>query len=231
MHWLQESFNDFIQILFPQHCIGCGSDQLVTNGFLCVHCLDSLPVTGYFSHAQNPAAERLFGRLPVRNAAAAYYFNKGSLVQRLLHELKYQRNEQVGVYLGKLVAKYISNNPLYQSIDALVPLPLNPKKQYKRGFNQSAAICQGIAEICNLPVYDKAVIRTIYTQTQTKKSRIDRWHNMDGVFAVTNEALLQNKHLLLVDDVITTGATIESCGNEILRVSGTSLSIATVALA
>jgi ComF family protein len=131
--------------------------------------------------------------------------------------------------MGTLLGGFLANNDRFAEVDALVPLPLNPKREKKRGYNQATALCNGIASVWNKPVIDKVAIRKIYTETQTKKGRITRWENMDGVFAIANPSTIANKHILLVDDVVTTGASLEACGAEILKVPGTTLSIATLA--
>lgn len=151
-----------------------------------------------------------------------------SLIQSIIVQLKYRGNKEIGVYMGKLLGNFLLNSSRFAGVDVLVPLPLNPRREMKRGYNQATALCNGIASVWNKPVIDKNVIRTVYTETQTHKNRISRWENMDGIFAVKNSTLLESKHVLLVDDVVTTGATLEACGAEILKIQGTTLSIATL---
>jgi ComF family protein len=143
--------------------------------------------------------------------------------------LKYRGSKEIGFYLGKLLGNFLINSSRFSNVDVLVPLPLNQRREKKRGYNQATALCNGIASVWNKPVIDKNVIRKVYTETQTHKGRISRWENMDGIFAVKNPAKLENKHILLIDDVVTTGATLEACGSEILKINGTTLSIATLA--
>lgn len=229
MSQIQSSLNDFIHLFFPHVCTGCGSDIISNNHQLCLKCLSELPVTNFFSQPANPVEKKFYGRITVRNAGSGYFFTKDSLLQTLIYELKYKGNKDIGFYLGQLLAKFLANNNAFDDINLLVPLPLNPKRQKKRGYNQATALCNGMASVWKRPVVENAVIRKVYTETQTRKDRITRWENMDGVFAVANPSLLQNRHVLLVDDVITTGASLEACGSEILKVAGTSLSIATLA--
>jgi len=226
---IQSSINDFIHLFFPHVCTGCGSDILDSNHQLCLRCMSELPATNFFSQTGNPVEKKFYGRLPIENAGAGFFFTKDSLIQRLVYELKYKGNKDIGFYLGQLLAKFLSDNIRFDEIDILVPLPLNEKRQKKRGYNQATMLCNGIASVWKRPVMEKAVRRNINTETQTHKGRITRWENMEGVFTVSEPTLIKDKHVLLVDDVITTGASLEACGSEILKVSGTSLSIATLA--
>jgi ComF family protein len=226
---LKSSLNDFLHLFFPHICTGCGSDVIDDKEQLCLKCFSELPSTDFFNHPDNPVEQTFYGRLAVRNAAAGYFFTKESLLQHLLIQLKYRNNKDIGFYLGKLLGRMLLESDRFSEVDALIPLPLNPKREKKRGYNQATALCDGISEVWNKPVIEKVVVRKVFTETQTHKGRISRWQNMDGVFEVTDAASIQGKHLLLVDDVITTGATLEACGNEILKVPGTTLSIATLA--
>lgn len=218
-------------LLFPHNCLGCATDVLNNDDLICARCTTELPSTNYFKAANNPIEKTFYGRVKVESAAAGFYFTKQSLMQHLLQQLKYKGNKDVGIYLGKLIGYELQQSQRFNDVEALVPLPLNAKKEFNRGYNQAMLICQGIASVWQKPVLKNAVIRTVFTETQTNKSRINRWENMDGVFAIANENALQGKHILLVDDVVTSGATLEACGSEILKISNTKLSIACVACA
>jgi ComF family protein len=222
-------WNDFTHLIFPHNCEGCGTDVLEKTQHLCAQCFVALPETGFLAHAENPVARNFYGRIPLQQAGAAFFFTKESMLQHLIFQLKYRGNTTIGVYLGNLLGKYLAASPLYNTVDALVPLPLNSKKERKRGYNQAKIICEGIAEVWNKPILDQAVIRKVFTKTQTHENRINRWQNMEGVFAVAQPEAIAGKHILLVDDVVTTGATLEACGTPILEVENTQLSIATVA--
>ncbi len=226
---LQSSFHDLLHLFFPHVCAGCGTDVLDQDQLLCLHCLNDLPATNFFNQHDNPVEQVFYGRIKISNAAAGYFFTKDSLLQNLIVQFKYQGNKEIGLYLGKLVGHFLSNSPHYSKIDALVPLPLNPRKEKKRGYNQALELCNGITSVWNKPLLNNNVKRTVFTDTQTHKGRISRWQNMDGIFAINNPEELENKHILLVDDVVTTGATLEACGSEILKIKGTTLSIATLA--
>ena len=221
--------NSFLHLFFPHNCLGCGTDTLSDNDLLCPKCAYELPETNFFELNNNPVEKTFWGRITVEAAASGFYFTKNSVLQKLMIELKYRNNKDAGIYLGKMVGKMMKENAAYNSINALVPLPLNPKKEIKRGYNQAKVICDGIASVLNKPILEKAIVRVHFTETQTKQDRVHRWQNMQNVFAVIDEKAIEGQHILLVDDVITTGATLEACGKEILKVTGSKLSIASVA--
>lgn len=221
--------NNFLHLLYPHYCIGCGTDVINDDDLLCIKCIFALPKTTFFELPDNPVEKIFYGRLKLEAAASAFYFTKDSLLQRLMIELKYKNNKEVGFFLGKLVAQQMKISNRLNEIDILVPLPLNPKKEQKRGYNQAKIICNGIASVLQKPIAEKAVIRTHFTETQTKQDRVHRWQNMENVFEVADITSIQGKHVLLVDDVVTTGATLEACGRSILNIPNTKLSIATIA--
>lgn len=182
-------------------------------------------------HANNPVEKIFWGRLAITAAMSEFYFAKGTLIQNLIHEFKYKGNKDVGMYLGAMMGSSLVSNNRFTKIDALIPLPLFADKEFKRGYNQATILCNGMSEVMEVPVIKNNVVRKRYTDTQTKKHRTERWENVEGSFTIINPKEIQDKHVLLVDDVVTTGATLEACGAEILKVEGTKLSIATLAFA
>lgn len=228
---LKEIKEALLQLIFPHVCDGCGSDLLSEKSQLCLRCISSLPETHFEKHAGNPVEKMFWGRLSLESATAQYYFTKESLMQRLMHRFKYRNNKELGWQLGQLMGIALKNSNRFEKLDALVPLPLFPKKEKKRGYNQAFILCEGIAEILALPVLKNVVIRPQHTETQTQKGRIERWKNMEGKFVLAAPQNINNKHLLLVDDVVTTGATLEACGAELLKAENVRLSIATLCLA
>lgn len=182
-------------------------------------------------HANNPVEKIFWGRLPLSAAMSEFYFSKGTVIQKLVHEFKYKGNIDVGIYLGAMMGSSLICNNRFNKIDALVPLPLYADKERRRGFNQAQILCNGMSEVMNIPVISGTVIRKRFTQTQTKKHREERWQNVEGSFTINDTTLLEDKHILLVDDVITTGATLEACGKEILHIKNVKLSVATLAYA
>jgi ComF family protein len=228
---LTRLLTDFSRLIYPNICKGCGRDLYNSSNLLCWHCLQELPRTGYELHADNYTAKIFYGRLPLENACSWLFFNKGALTQHLVHQLKYKGNLKLGRYLGELLAKALLESGLYNNVDVLVPLPLNKRKMVKRGFNQSVIICEGMSPVLGVPIENIAVFRKKYTETQTKKNRIQRIANVQDVFDVQDAKRLENKHALLVDDVITTGATMEACGAVLLKIPGLKLSMASIAIA
>jgi ComF family protein len=228
------SFNEikdsFLHLLFPHICDGCGSDILAKESTLCMHCMEAMPETNFELHADNPVEKKFWGRLPIQQATAQYYFTSESLMQHLMHQFKYKRNKELGNQLGKMMGESIKRSGRFV-IDALVPLPLFPAKEKRRGYNQATVLCEGMAESLQVPVLKEVVIRSQHTDTQTKKGRIERWQNMEGKFILANPEAIKNSNLLLVDDVVTTGATLEACGAELLKAENVKLSIAALCYA
>ena len=227
----KEIKESLLHVVFPHVCDGCGSDLLNIESRLCIRCLASLPETNFEIHPNNPVEKDFWGRLPIINAAAHLYFTKESLVQHLMHQLKYKGNKDLGLQLGRLMGNAIKKAARFNEIQALVPLPLFPSKEKKRGYNQANVLCEGMAEVLSVPILDKVITRPQHTETQTKKGRIERWKNIEGKFQLIDPQAIQNKHLLLVDDVVTTGATLEACGKELFNARNVKLSIATLCVA
>src|SRR5258705_2712675 len=219
-----------LHMLFPNVCVGCGNDMIAGNTVLCLKCINAMPETNFESHAGNPIEKKFWGRLELVCATSQFYFTRESLLQRLMHEFKYRGNKDLGLQLGRMMGDSIKRCARL-SIDALIPLPLFGSKERKRGFNQSTILCEGMAEHLAVPVLKDVVIRSTHTETQTQKGRIERWLNMEGRFLVKDASSIAGKHVLLVDDVVTTGATLEACGTELLKGSNVSLSIATLCYA
>ena len=228
MPLLKEIKDSLLHLAFPHVCEGCGTDNLQAEQLLCLRCLSTLPSTNFHLHPNNPIEKIFWGRIPVSSATSQYYFTKESMMQHLMHQFKYKGNKEVGIYLGKLMGWSMAESNRFSLIDALIPLPLHKSKEHKRGYNQATILCEGISGVLNKPAFKNVVIRPEQTETQTKKGRIQRWQNMEGKFQLTNAAAIEGKHVLLVDDVVTTGATLESCGSELLKAKNVQLSIATL---
>ncbi len=222
-------FNAFQHLFFPHNCKSCGADYIAISSFLCSRCIAKLPLTHFTEIPNNPVEKIFAGRIHLFAGSALYYFTKASLLQYILVQLKYNNNQAAGIFLGNQLGIALKKSARFQQVDCIIPLPLHPKKEYMRGYNQAAVIATGITATFNKPILNDAVIRRVFTKTQTQENRTSRWQNMSGVFEVTRPELLKNKHILLIDDVVTTGASLESCGLAILAVSGTQLSIATIA--
>ncbi|MEO6612660.1 MAG: ComF family protein [Chitinophagaceae bacterium] len=220
----------FLQLLFPHVCSGCGSDILNEESFLCMRCINALPETNFERYPGNPVEKTFWGRLPLVAASAQFYFTKESLIQHLMHQFKYRGNKDLGLQLGRIIGEQLRVSGRFAA-DGLVPLPLFPGKERKRGYNQASILCEGMSASLGIPVLEKVIIRPQHTETQTRKGRIERWKNMEGKFILPDPAAIRGKQLLLVDDVVTTGATLEACGNELLKAEDVRLSVAALCIA
>ncbi|GAB2696592.1 ComF family protein [Mucilaginibacter koreensis] len=222
---------DFLSLLFPQLCQACNTGLLGHEEVLCTQCLFTLPYTDYHQQSANPVAQQFWGRIPLQGGYALLHFSKGGKVQHLIHQLKYQNMPQIGNKLGYLAGEQLLANDIFRTVDYIIPVPLHRSKLRKRGYNQSTRFAEGIAKAMHRNVEDGNLMRTKATETQTHKSRFSRFENMKAVFAVRYPERLAGKHILLVDDVVTTGSTLEACALALLAVPGLSLSIATIAYA
>lgn len=211
--------------------MACTEGLIKGEEIICTRCIYELPRTNYHLNPDNPIFKRLFGRLPVKSAFAFLLFKKGGRVQNLLHELKYNNHPEVGRIVGKVYGQELLENGLNEQIDSIFPIPLHPAKQRRRGYNQSEEFAKGLAESLSVKCNAHAVVRTTVTETQTKKSKLRRWENVKEVFRVQDQNAVHGKRILLVDDVITTGATIEACGQVLIDAGCTSLHIAGLAYA
>lgn len=189
-----------------------------------------MPKTQFHTDAANPVAQSFWGRVPLQQATAFYYFEKGGNVQNLLHNLKYNGQKELGETIGRLYGNELKEHN-WAAIDIVLPVPLHKRKQRKRGYNQSWHFAKGMARGLDATALENVLVKTVSTQSQTKKTREERIKNVKEVFAITNRKALENKHILLVDDVITTGATIESCAQTLLQVEGVTVSVASIAYA
>lgn len=224
-------FKSLINLLFPCVCAACGNILLEGEDTVCTTCRFLLPKTGYEQNPDNPLAQMFYGQMPFNAVMAEFFFSKTGKVQHLIHGLKYHHCRENGIFLGQEIGKSLLKAADYQVIDYIVPIPLHPKKEKIRGYNQSRVIAEGISEIMNVPIAEKCLVRSVFTDTQTKKSREDRWQNVKDIFEVKNPEKLKGKHVLLVDDVLTTGATLLSAGKSLLQVEGIKISVATAACA
>jgi len=196
---------------------------------LCTKCIAELPRLDYFQIKDNPITDRFVGRLSIKHGWALLKFQKSGIVQNLLHELKYNNHPEVGVKLGKILANSLCQHGLGSNIDLIIPVPLHRNRLRVRGYNQSAMIAKGLSEVLSIPFDDTTMIRLSATKTQTKKSKIDRWENVSQVFQVAKPEIITGKRILLVDDVITTGSTIEACAQKLLSAGALEINIGCLA--
>jgi len=223
--------HDLIGLLFPNPCNACGTVLFYHEHLICTKCLYDLPFTDYHLHAENRVAKQLWGRIPVNAAMAMLYFRKGAKVQNLIHQLKYHGKTEIGILLGSKLGERLSSSPHYQNIDLIIPVPLHLKKLRIRGYNQSSYIAEGISKSTGVLVDEINLLRDIATDSQTKKNRYNRYENMQEVFKIKNADHIKGKHILLIDDVVTTGATLEACANILIENGAAKISIAALAYA
>jgi ComF family protein len=221
---------DFINLVMPLICPTCGRVLVKHERVICTVCLLDLPRTRYTSYTENPVARLFWGRVPVENATALFQYEKGSRFQQLIHELKYRGRKDVGREMGRLLGNELKGTP-FASADLILPVPLHRRKRRQRGYNQCDPIAEGISERLGIPWQPDYLIRQSASLTQTSRSRTDRWSNVEGIFAVNSGSDLPGKHVILVDDVVTTGATLDACASAILSGGEYRVSIATLAVA
>lgn len=226
---MKTAFRSLLHLFFPHTCAGCGSDILAHDQLLCLQCIDRLPQTGFHRYAGNPVEKIFWGRLKVSCATSFLYFTKSSLLQHLVHQFKYNGKREIGQFIGRRMGEVITEASRFGEIDALIPLPLYAARERRRGYNQAGVLCDAMAEILQVPVLRDTIIRKTATETQTRKGRTERWTNIAGRFELLQPEAVCGKHVLLVDDVITTGATLEACGQELMSAGDTRLSIFTMA--
>ncbi|MDR1181768.1 MAG: ComF family protein [Bacteroidales bacterium] len=224
-------FSNCISLFYPPYCNGCGNVLVAEEKYLCFSCLKSLPRTDFHTCKDNPLEMVFAGRVPICRATAFCFFRKGNMVQHLIHQLKYNGNQEIGVYLGRQFGLELIQLGVFQSVDIIVPIPLHFKKLKRRGYNQSEKIGKGMIEVMPKPLDSSSLIRVTDTSTQTKKERFQRWENVLDIFQLTRTDLLAGKHILLIDDVITTGATTESAAQLLLTLPAVKVSIACIGYA
>lgn len=223
--------NSILELFYPSVCAACGASLFQWEQLVCTRCRSFLPKTGYELNEDNPLARLFYGRVRLKAVTACYFFSKEGKVQHLIHELKYKGNSEAGIFLGQELGKSIKDAPLFQGVDYLIPVPLHPKREKERGYNQSMLIAQGIAETTNINIGGDFLVRSVNTSTQTHKSKEERWQNVKDIFELRHADRLEGKNVLLIDDVLTTGATLEACALTLSSVPGITISCATAACA
>lgn len=220
---------DFMYLFFPNYCRGCEESLVKGEKIICTRCMMDLPKSNYHLEKENPFFHKFSGRIPVKFVMTLFKFVKRGKVQHLLHALKYKNQPEIGVQLGRVYAADLISENYKNQFDVIVPVPLHPSKKRKRGYNQSEEFGKGLSEILEIPCTEKFLRRVKATTTQTKKSKLNRWENVSEVFEVREEKELKGKRVLLVDDVVTTGATLEACGQKLLNAGCGDVSIACIA--
>lgn len=229
--------NDMLHLFFPRLCLLCRAPLVEGEEYICLKCLCNLPRTRFPDYTDNAVSQLFIGKVPFVSATALFYFEKGGRIQTLIHTLKYHDNRELGYYLGRLATLELTQEGKRFftptggiPIDVLLPVPLHPRKQRKRGYNQAEWIAQGIGSVLKLPVDTTTLRRSNWNETQTDKQLYERWENVQDIFTLTDSSRLEGKHILLVDDVITSGSTIGSCAETLLSIPDIQVSILGIAV-
>jgi len=220
----------FAGLFWPNVCACCSTGLICGEKYICSHCMYDLPATNFHKEDENPVAQIFWGRITVEHATASYFFRKGNNIQKLVHHVKYRGQKEMGTMLGREMGKHLCESS-FVDIDLIAPVPLHPQKLSKRGYNQSEWIARGVAEIMGKPIDVQTLERCIFTDTQTRKKRFERWKNVDSRFKLVNPETFAGRHILLIDDVVTTGATLDACIEAVLKAPECKASVATLAFA
>ena len=224
-------FESLINLFFPKVCSGCSSFLLSNENVICTVCRHDIPLTNHHLNAENEAFKKFYGRIPVIHTSALFYFHKKGIVQELIHNLKYKGHEEIGKILGEWYAEDLKNIELLHSADEIIPVPLHRRKLKERGYNQVTAFGKALSSSLNLNYNESLLIRNVYSKTQSKKNLLGRTEGIEIIFDVSFTEKDHNKHFLLIDDVITTGATLEACSRALLKIPGAKISIVCMAMA
>lgn len=222
-------WDDFVKLIYPAYCLACEQSLVKGEETICTNCRATLPRTHFHLDPVNPVATRFYGLTPIERVLPYLHFSRKGIVQKLLHQLKYKKHPEIGQILGKIYGYELHKAGVLTDIDLIIPVPLHPLKQKQRGYNQAMAFAEGLSEATGLPITEEGLVRTRYTETQTKKGKASRWQNVNEVFHVDPVPLLQGKHVLLVDDVVTTGATASVCAQKLLDAGSQKVSLAFIA--
>jgi ComF family protein len=226
---ITEVFQDFVSLIFPNHCLSCEDSLVKGEQLVCTRCMLQMPQTNYHLDCENALKKRLSGRMQLDYVMALFKFSKNGRVQGILHALKYKNQPDLAVMLGHVYGERMREAEFTKTFDLIVPVPLHATRLRRRGYNQSAKFAEGLSEKLEVPYSDDHMERKVSTETQTRKSKLSRWKNVDEVFRVRQEKDIRGKKILLVDDVITTGSTLEACASQLWKAGCSNLSIACIA--
>jgi len=227
---MKTSLTNLISLFYPRKCPACS--KIISNyeEILCLSCRLDLPITDYTEIKGNKVEKSFYGRIPIEAATSLLYFNKRGIVQKLIHQLKYRKQQQIGLFLGNCLGDKMIVSKRFDTLNCIICVPLHPKKLKKRGYNQVRTFGESLSKKLNIPLIENQLIRTSKSNTQTFKNRFDRLKNMEEIFKISDRDFLKNKHILLIDDVITTGATLEACCLQLMETENIKISIATMVI-
>jgi ComF family protein len=220
---------DFFRIFYPKLCANCENQLTKNEKIVCTFCRHDIPLFFNTNYSDNKITKTFYGRIIVEKATALLSYRKEGITKKIIHALKYKANEEIGVFLGNWLGEILKKNNEFVDIDLIIPIPLHPKKQKKRGYNQVSKFGKTIGYHLKKPFLENILLKTSISKTQTFKARFERFNTIDTKFGVAHTSLLKNKHILLIDDVITTGATIEACAKELQKIENVKISIVTMA--
>ena len=224
-------FKSLLYLFFPPICAGCKTVLIANENVICTKCRHEIPLTQHHFNSENEAFKKFYGRIPVEHVSALLYFHKKGIVQELIHSLKYRGQEAIGTALGEWYAEELKSHQQLQNVDSIIPVPLHPKKLRERGYNQVSQFGNALAKSLQIPINNEILFRQVYSKTQSQKNRLGRTEGIDTIFDVKFTESDHNKHFLLIDDVITTGATLEVCAKALLKIPGAKISIVCMAMA
>ncbi|WP_390601613.1 ComF family protein [Bacteroides sp. f07] len=228
---IKDWLGSFLSLFFPRYCIVCGRTLAKGEECLCTMCNINLPRTDYHLRKDNPVEKMFWGKIPLERATSFFFYRKGSDFRQILHQLKYGGQKGIGAIMGRYMAAELLESGFFEGVDVILPVPLHKKKQQIRGYNQSEWIARGIAAVTGISIDTESVVRRKNTETQTRKSFLERWENVEGIFELNHAESLVGKHILIVDDVLTTGATTVECASCLTDIEGIRISILTLAMA
>lgn len=220
---------NLLNVLFPDFCNGCAKLLMNNESTICTKCLHLLPLTQHNLLKESELTRVFKGIIPIEFGVAMMYFNKKGVAQNLIHNLKYRNQQKIGTLLGNIYAQELKNHKISETVDYIIPVPLHKKRYHERGYYQVTTFCNAIGENLNISVLDNVLIKREYLKSQTSKNKENRLENNRNAFGIQNFQNLNNKHFLLIDDVFTTGATIEACARELLKIENAKVSILTIA--
>jgi len=226
---MQNPLKNIFNLFFPELCLICNKSLIVQDQFLCFLCRFDLPITNFCEWSSNEVEKSFYGRVDIVAATSLLYFTRKGNVQKLIHQLKYKKQQKIGIFLGNWLGQSMQNSNRFKNLDYIIPVPLHKNKMKKRGYNQVTTFGKCLSNKLKVPFLENILVRISGSKTQTLKNRLDRSKNLNEKFELMDKTILKNKHILLIDDIITTGATLEACCIQLYDAKNIKISVATMA--